>query len=134
MSMPYLPDAPRRTARVLVVDDDAAIRTAVTMLLEDEGYQVLTAANGREALAHVVDGAERPDVILLDLQMPIMSGWDVLAHLRAAHVEIPVVFMTAGYRARAEAARHGADGFLAKPFAIDDVLALVARLTAAPPA
>ena len=65
----------------MVVEDDADIRECVQMILEDEGYEVVTAANGAEAeaeLAHM----EEPCVVLLDLMMPVMSGWEFLEHLR----------------------------------------------------
>ncbi len=112
-------------ARVLVVDDDPAIRRAVGMMLEDEGYDVATAANGREALDQIAESA--PSVVLLDLQMPEMDGWQLQRRLRELHLDVPVVFMTAGYRARAEAERHQAAGYLAKPFDMDDLLSTVAR-------
>jgi CheY-like chemotaxis protein len=67
--------------QVLVVEDDPDIRDCMQMVLEDEGYHVITAANGAEAereLAHV----DKPCVILLDLMMPVMSGWELLDHLR----------------------------------------------------
>jgi CheY-like chemotaxis protein len=68
---------------------------------------------------------------LLDLQMPVMTGWDVLSELRQAGTRIPVVFMSAGYRVRAEAERHGADGHLAKPFDLVSLLDTVQRFTRA---
>ena len=110
---------------ILVVDDDRAIRELVSTVLSEDGFAVATAANGREALARIA--AQPPALVLLDLQMPIMSGWEVLAELRAAQVQVPVVFMTAGYRAKAEAERHGADGYVAKPFDVAEVLQVVAR-------
>ena len=110
---------------ILVVDDDRAIRELVSTVLSEDGFAVATAANGREALARIA--AHPPALVLLDLQLPIMSGWEVLVELRAAHVPVPVVFMTAGYRAKAEAERHGADGYVAKPFDVAEVLQVVAR-------
>lgn len=112
---------------VLVVDDDLAIRRAIALLLEDERYAVVTAANGLEALDRITE--ERPAVVLLDLQMPVLSGWEVLRHLQAQESDIPVVVMTAGHLAPVEARTHQAAGFLAKPFAIEDVLAVVERFT-----
>jgi two-component system, chemotaxis family, chemotaxis protein CheY len=112
---------------VLVVDDDDGIRGTIAEILESEGYDVATAVNGLAALARIAERA--PSLILLDLQMPGMSGWEVLGRLREQGTRIPVVFMTAGYRAQAEAARHNAEGHLGKPFEMDDLLAVVARLT-----
>ena len=112
---------------VLVVDDDLAIRQAITMLLQSEDYAVATAADGLEALDRIAE--QRPAVVLLDLQMPVLTGWEVLHHLQAQESDIPVVVMTAGLRAQVEAQAHKAAGFLAKPFEIDDVLAVVQRFT-----
>jgi CheY-like chemotaxis protein len=111
---------------ILVVDDDAAIREMIKLVLESEDFSVATAANGREALDQIA--ANRPLLVLLDLQMPVMTGWETLAHLRAANTEVPVVFMTAGYRAKAEAERFGADGYVGKPFELDTLLGVVERL------
>src|SRR5712692_943826 len=114
--------------RVLVVDDDEGIRDLLRLLLEEEGFCVALARNGREALDRV---AEKPPLlVLLDLQMPEMSGWEAHQRLRAEHAGLPVVVMTAGEHARREADQHGADGFLAKPFELADVLNTVARFVA----
>jgi CheY-like chemotaxis protein len=81
---------------VLLADDDGDVRDVLQLILEDAGFVVLTAANGREALDHLSGGA-RPCVVLLDLMMPVMNGWEVLKHLRA-HVELsklPVVVLSA---------------------------------------
>jgi CheY-like chemotaxis protein len=117
------PQAPH----VLVVDDDVDIRQTIADILESEGYSVAMAGTGRDALACIM--ARAPALILLDLQMPVMSGWKVLSHLRAQRIRIPVVFMTAGYRAQTEAEEHRAEGHLGKPFEMDDLLNLVARFT-----
>jgi two-component system response regulator MprA len=113
---------------ILVVDDDENIRNLLQLLLEDEGFSVVLARNGREALDRVAE--KRPRLVLLDLQMPEMSGWEAHERLRADCRNLPVVFMTAGEHARREAARHGADGYLAKPFEIDDVLRTVEQFVA----
>jgi CheY-like chemotaxis protein len=118
---------------VLVVDDDTDIRRTIADILESEGYSVALAANGRDALDRIEE--HEPALILLDLQMPVMTGWEVLSHLRAHSIRIPVVFMTAGFRAQTEAERHQAEGHLRKPFEMDELLDLVARFTgrASPP-
>jgi two-component system, chemotaxis family, chemotaxis protein CheY len=110
---------------VLVVDDDPGIRDTLQFMLEDAGYDVLTATTGLEALDRVNE--RRPALILLDLQMPLMTGQETLARLRQMPYQIPVVFMTAGLRAQVEAVRHGADGHLAKPFEFDELLQVVRR-------
>ncbi len=114
--------------RVLVVDDDFSIRELIAMVLADEGYEVLTAADGAEALTLV--GRRPPDLVLLDLNMPVLDGWQTQARLRVEAPRLPVVIMTAGNRARQEAEQHAAAGYLAKPFDVDDLCATVARLVA----
>lgn len=94
-------------------------------MLEAEGYRVAVAAHGADALRSLA--LERPAVILLDLNMPVMDGWELLRRLRASGVAIPVVFMTAGRAAHVEAERAGADGYLPKPFDIDMLYDVVAR-------
>ena len=113
---------------ILVVDDDDAIRDMVAMVLEDEGYEVATAPNGALALGLIARDA--PSLVLLDLNMPVMSGWELQARLRTEAPSIPVVFMTAGQEASKEARRHAAAGFLAKPFDLDDLLKVVAEFAA----
>jgi two-component system, chemotaxis family, chemotaxis protein CheY len=116
---------------ILVVDDDLAIRQAITMILESEDYRVATAADGLEALDRIAE--LNPAVVLLDLQMPVLTGWEVLKRLAEEGATVPVVVMTAGYRAQAEAATYNAAGYLAKPFELDDVLEVVRRFAGAPP-
>src|SRR5688572_17369807 len=93
---------------VLVVDDDPQIQAFIAAVLEDSGYEVRTAADGGAALALLHDW--RPDLILLDLQMPTVDGW---AFRRAqvaqeSWADIPVVLMSAGYSAHREATKLGA--------------------------
>ena len=111
------------TMHVLVVDDDPAIREILAIALEDEGHEVSTAADGAQALARVDE--RQPDLVLLDLNMPVLDGWQTQARLRTRTPRIPVVFMTAGTVAKSEADRHQADGFLPKPFDIDRLLSLI---------
>ena len=113
------------TAQVLVVDDDPDIRSVVEAILSGEGYQVTTASNGR--LAWEMIARQQPDVVLLDLQMPVMTGWELLGLIRERGLQVPIVVMTAGYRAKAEAERHGAAAHLSKPFDLNDLLATVER-------
>ncbi|MBI2760531.1 MAG: response regulator [Chloroflexi bacterium] len=99
---------------VLVVDDEPDIVAFVQLALESEGYTVVTAAHGQEALRCIT--ARPPAVILLDLNMPVMTGWELHERLRRTAPEIPVVFMTAGSAAYIEAQKHKAAGYLIKPF------------------
>jgi CheY-like chemotaxis protein len=117
--------APRPSPAILVVDDQADIRDIVALVLSDEGYAVQTAANGQEALDSIRQ--QPPSLVLLDLQMPVMTGWDVVDKLRAEGLPVPVVFMSAGIIARAEAERVGVAGYLSKPFDLDDLLGVVER-------
>jgi CheY-like chemotaxis protein len=108
---------------VLVIDDDHDFRQALADVIEDAGHQVVTAANGRDAL-DLIEGGLRPDLILLDVMMPVMDGWHFLS-ARLAHpdiVEVPVVLMSALPDARRDARKVGACGFAAKPFHLTDVL------------
>jgi CheY-like chemotaxis protein len=113
------------TPHILVVDDDPAIVEVMTMVLAAEGYPVLAATNGQEALSVIT--TQRPALVLLDLNMPVMSGWDLIERLRTSAISVPVVLVTAGQLAREEAARLNVAGHLAKPFNLDDLLAIVAR-------
>jgi CheY-like chemotaxis protein len=115
---------------VLVVDDDDDLRDTVQMLLEESGFSVTVAANGRAALERVQAGP-RPDVILLDLMMPEMNGWQFLAHARedAALGTIPIVIMTAHKSIDVPGVRP--EDVLHKPFDAGKLLAMVARHVAA---
>jgi len=110
-------------SKLLIVDDEVAILEALTDILSVEGYEVDTAANGAEALEHV--GKARPDLILLDLMMPVMDGQEMLRRLKEDPNlrAIPVVVMSAGRVSKSEL--HGSR-FLAKPFELDDLLDTVA--------
>jgi len=113
---------------ILVVDDDAAIREVIQLALEDDGYQVTTASNGEEALACLAAcNSGGRALVLLDLNMPVMTGWECYERLERLPCAPPVVFMTAGPVARHEAMRHHAAGFLAKPFNLDDLETVVKR-------
>ena len=114
---------------ILIVDDHRSVRESLQVILEDEGYRVTTAANGRQALAQVA--AACPDVVLTDLQMPVMDGRELRRRLRDIAPAVPVVFMSAGGRTQGKAEDHDAHGFLDKPFAADELLSTLGRLTPA---
>ena len=103
-------------ARVLVVDDEEDLRVLVSRLLRDNGYEVQEAADGEEALTRIE--AERPQLLVLDLVMPRLDGWGVLARLAAQPEPLPVVVLTArgDYDSFARAVREGAAGYVFKPF------------------
>ena len=121
--MPHNP----RTACILVVDDDAIIRDTVAEALQLDGFSVETARNGAEALGIVRE--RRPNGIVLDLMMPIMTGWQFLERCHASHLcdGIPVVVMSAYNRLPDEAANLGVNGCIAKPFDLDVLLGAIER-------
>lgn len=113
---------------VLVVEDETEIREDVADVLRDEGYEVVTAANGAEALEHLRRGAP-PCVILLDLMMPVMTGpeFRIAQLLDPTVASVPVVVVSGAGNARQKALDMKAVAHLAKPFQLHDLLATVAR-------
>ncbi len=110
---------------VLAVDDDPSILDLMTDILSGEGYRVLAATNGAEALS-VLD-ADHPCVVLLDMRMPTLDGWGFAAAMRDRGLHYPVVVVTAAENARAWAQEIGADAYLSKPFQLRDLLRVVER-------
>ena len=116
---------------VLVVEDDPDLATLVQLIVADAGYEVATAADGAEALQRVAEGM--PGLILLDMRMPVMNGWEFAREFRARHGQAaPIVVVTAAENARLRAEEISADGWLEKPFDLDDVLRVVARVLGPP--
>ena len=115
---------------VLIVDDDPDIRDALGECLRYEGYEVHAAADGRAALDQLEAG-KRPDVILLDLMMPVLNGFDVLNALKSRPdwETIPVVVVSA-HRSAEEGALPGSVAFLRKPVNMDRLIAAVERAVA----
>jgi CheY-like chemotaxis protein len=109
---------------VLVVDDDVSLRRLIAKALTLEGYSVAVAGDGEEALARIAE--RRPALILLDLQMPGMDGWQFQERLRADGQVIPIVVMTSLYQGRPS--RDGMAAYLAKPFAVAELLDVVAHI------
>lgn len=116
---------------ILVVDDDASILEMLLQILRTEGYPVVGAKNGVEALVQVDRRA--PSLILLDMRMPRMDGWAFAAALRARGIASPVVVMTAADNAKRWADEVHADGFVVKPFEVLELLASVERHRRLPP-
>lgn len=115
---------------VLVVDDDSAIRGALQAVLEDEGYRVLAAGNGLEALR--LCGTGMPSLILLDLMMPKMDGRAFVEALRERGAALPpVLVLSASRQAVQQAQQMGVAGCLPKPFDLDELLDRVEELVTA---
>lgn len=130
------PDPTPRPPRILVVDDEEQSVLAVSLLLVQAGYAVSEAADGHQALAQLAaqPAGDAIDAIVLDLHMPVLDGLGVLRALAAAGIGVPVVVMS-GYgpgSLDSLARRHAIAGLLHKPFAPEDLLALVARALATP--
>ncbi|HEU4832093.1 MAG TPA: response regulator [Actinomycetota bacterium] len=111
-------------SRVLVVDDEPQVVWMLQFTLEAEGYQTLSAVDGRTALDEVRE--HRPNVVLLDITMPVMDGWAFLEELQmipaTERPRVIVVSARSSLRDRTKAAELGADAFVAKPFSVDDLL------------
>lgn len=122
--------ASRQAKRVLIIDDDGGMRDSLAMVLENEGLESAVARNGAEALESLGRSKRLPDLIILDLMMPIMNGWDFrsaqLADPRLA--AIPTLVLTADTDASLQAEEFFVSECLRKPIDIDALLASVAGL------
>jgi DNA-binding response OmpR family regulator len=114
--------------RILIIEDEAPMRTALTDLLAAEGYRVLTAADGESGLRRALD--EKPDLILLDIMMPKLDGFELCAELRRLANAMPVLMLTAKGQIedRVAGLDAGADDYLVKPFSTEELLARVRAL------
>jgi len=125
----YAPSQEQLVGTILVVDDDPEIRDVVRWLLEDEGWTVETASDGRDALERATQA--RPALIVLDMGLPILSGEEVAMRLQTYyHQPPPIVVVSADGRAGEKAARIGAAAYLHKPFDVDELARLVRRTLA----
>jgi two-component system OmpR family response regulator len=117
--------------RVLIVDDDESVRSALSGVIESQGYEVVTAANGREALAHFRE-SPRINVVLLDLNMPVKGGWETLERFTAINPLMPIIVITArpdGYHVAMAA---GAAAWMQKPLDIPLLLDQVRKFSSEP--
>jgi two-component system response regulator MprA len=114
--------------RVLVAEDDQRVRESLARALVYEGYDVATAVDGADALVHVADAP--PDVVVLDVQMPNVDGLAMCRRLRLAGDRTPVLMLTARHEVsdRVAGLDAGADDYLVKPFALDELLARLRAL------
>ena len=120
--------------KVLIVDDEPDILLMLRVNLEAEGYQTALAADGETALRRIAD--ERPDLILLDVMMPVMDGWGVLAaldHDVFAH-RVVVISAKSSERDVTRALELGASAYLSKPFDPDELIELIGRVLSSTPA
>ena len=113
-----------RRKKILVIEDDEDIRTVVVTRLNLAGYETTMASDGKEGLRHFY--GDRPDLVLLDIAMPVMDGWQVLERLREVS-DVPVLILTAGVQERDKlrGLRSGADDYITKPFSGEELLARV---------
>jgi CheY-like chemotaxis protein len=124
--------APAR--KVLVIDDDDDICATLKELLEEQGLVVACASNGHEALDLLHESPPLPDVILLDLMMPVMNGWEFRGAQKKdpSIASIPVIVITATGSARERAGLMGVEEILLKPIHLDQLLAVIAGATSGP--
>src|SRR5277367_3621419 len=115
------------TTDVLVVDDDTDIRESISHLLKYEGYDVSTASNGAEGFVQLKN--KRPSVILLDLMMPVMDGWQFKTEIDSnpEFKNIPIVVVSADGNIRDKSLSIGISEYLPKPIEIDNLLSLVKK-------
>jgi CheY-like chemotaxis protein len=115
---------------ILVVEDDAVTRDAMTMILTEDGYSVASAANGQEALSQLRAARRgKPNLILLDLMMPVMNGWEFCQEQQKdpALKSIPVIVVSADGNVPQKAASIGVADYLLKPVDVEALLATVRR-------
>lgn len=120
----------KSTGGILVIDDDTDLREFLRLMLTSMGFEVTTAANGQEAL-EFMEGHD-PDLILLDMKMPVMDGWEFCRALEGRDSRPPIVVLTAAPDPADRAAEAHADGWLGKPFEYADLEATVRRFAARP--
>jgi DNA-binding response OmpR family regulator len=114
--------------RILIIEDELPMRTALQDVLIGEGYRVLTAADGQSGLERIL--AEKPDLVLLDLMMPRLDGYEVCTEVRRLSILVPILMLTAKGQIedRVLGLDVGADDYLVKPFSTEELLARVRAL------
>ena len=116
------------TPKILVAEDDINIRTGLVDTLESEGYQVIEAKDGRQAMAAFKTGFF--DLVLLDVMMPEKSGYDVCRDIRASNKDVPIIMLTAKGEEidKVVGLQLGADDYITKPFGVHELLARIAAV------
>lgn len=114
------------TERILLVDDERSIRESLSKILGAENYEVVLAENGHEAIEK--HGAQRIDLLILDLNMPVKNGWDTLDWLVKIDPVLPVVIITGRSNERALAETAGADALMEKPLDVPLLLQTIREL------
>ncbi len=112
--------------KVLVIDDELDIRSLVTMILEGAGHTVIEAGDGGRGFELMT--SENPDVVLLDLRMPVIDGWEFMRRVREQGIKAPRIVGVSAHASPdsiREAKEAGCDGYVSKPFAMDDLIAAV---------
>ena len=114
-------------AKILIIDDDPTLHHLLTLALTQEGYEVISARGGQEGLRQAY--RHQPDLIILDVLMPEMDGWETLTRLRELS-DVPVIMLTAqsGSRYTVRGLSAGADDYVAKPFHLEELLARIAAV------
>ncbi len=115
--------------QILVVDDDQAVRDSLARSLQYSGYEVITASDGLEALARL--SSARPDAVIMDVMMPRLDGLETTRMLRQSGNDVPILVLTArdAVNDRVDGLDAGGDDYMAKPFALDELLARLRALT-----
>lgn len=114
--------------RILLVEDEESLRDLIQMNLEMEGYEVVSTGNGRQALKHSQE--QHFDLLLLDVMLPEIDGFQLCEQIRLTNYEVPIIFLTAKDTAadRVAGLRKGADDYITKPFNLEELLLRVNRL------
>jgi two-component system, OmpR family, copper resistance phosphate regulon response regulator CusR len=121
---------PETAPKILVVDDDEAVRESIGMVLRAAGYGVSTAADGQQALECVQES--RIDLLLLDLGLPVKSGWEVFEQIVTEYATIPVIIMTGLTNQQFSALAAGASVLMEKPLDVVSLLRCIKELLAEP--
>jgi chemosensory pili system protein ChpA (sensor histidine kinase/response regulator) len=133
---PAKPPVTRRALTVMVVDDSPSVRRVVTSLLANAGWKTVQAKDGLDAFETLPQLAALPDVILLDIEMPRMDGYEFLSTLRKqesyAHVPVAILTSRAGQKHREKAFELGADEYIVKPYRDEALIELLLRLARHP--